>query len=671
MAVLPGDVVGEVRPDLVQRVIFPREHDPEVVALYVDADNWTTLPVYLERTQIEGQRGFVHPDYETAVVRLTDREVMGSLVEDRGFRLGDQQKVSFATYFNAFPASYWRKWTTLDSIDLRLTTTGAGQILVYRSNARGVIQKVDGRSVSGSTTSEFSLPFTFFGDGGWYWFDLVGESEQFVLEEGGWFAPTTVTPTRGRAGSTSVAITTLNRGEYCSRLLADIGGSDVLDLIDTVYVVDQGSEKIVDAPGFEIASERLGPKLRVIEQANIGGSGGFSRGMYETVKAGVSDNVLLLDDDIVAEPESIRRALKFGDYLTSPAIVGGHMFDMYDRSKMLAFAEGVDKWNFMWGPSTPAGHNFAKTNLRSTRWLHRRIDGMYNGWWMSMIPVQLLREIGLSLPVFIKWDDAEYSLRAAEAGYPTVTLPGAAVWHVSWVDKDDSQDWQAFYHARNRLIAALLHSPYEHGGRLTRDNFAIDLKHLLSLQYFAAAARFAAYRNILEGPSGLFDELPTRLKTVRKLSSRFSDGAPIRDRGAVPDVVPSARGKGPFRRNNPPRRVVFPWVAATALRHLLSPASSSDMLPPEDHLPYSDARWWVVPSYDSVLVSNAEGSAVLWHRRDRKLFRQGVVRSVRYGALIWARWGALRTQYRAQARELTKVETWGEFFEGLEKPSSR
>jgi galactofuranosylgalactofuranosylrhamnosyl-N-acetylglucosaminyl-diphospho-decaprenol beta-1,5/1,6-galactofuranosyltransferase len=30
-----------------------------------------------------------------------------------------------------------------------------------------------------------------------------------------------------------------------------------------------------------------------------------------------------------------------------------------------------------------------------------------------------------------------------------------AVWHVPWTDKDDTTDWQAYYHARNRILMAL------------------------------------------------------------------------------------------------------------------------------------------------------------------------------------------------------------------------
>ncbi|WP_420086874.1 hypothetical protein, partial [Mycolicibacterium moriokaense] len=34
--------------------------------------------------------------------------------------IGAESEVSFATYFNAFPASYWRRWSTLESVVLRV-----------------------------------------------------------------------------------------------------------------------------------------------------------------------------------------------------------------------------------------------------------------------------------------------------------------------------------------------------------------------------------------------------------------------------------------------------------------------------------------------------------------------------------------------------------------------
>ncbi|GAB7304831.1 hypothetical protein MAFF212519_27120 [Clavibacter michiganensis] len=304
--------------DLIQRVILPSEHDPDIVPLYVDADYWTSIPVAPEKRRRSPLR-VVDSDTHNAVVRLSDMGIISAIRGDRGFQVPHRRKVSFGTYFNAFPASYWRASTTLDGVVLEVETSGEGQVIVYRSNARGVIQKVDGAAVTGSTTSRFELPFTYFADGGWYWFDLMGEEADFALVEAGWYAPAGSAPTAGAAGSVSIAITTLNRAEYCVKLLTDIGEKpDVAALLDHVYVTDQGTQKVADQPAFPRAQELLGEKLRVIDQANLGGSGGFSRGMYETLKEGASDYVLVMDDDITLEPESIRRAVKFADYARTP-----------------------------------------------------------------------------------------------------------------------------------------------------------------------------------------------------------------------------------------------------------------------------------------------------------------------------------------------------------------
>ena len=63
--------------------------------------------------------------------------------------------------------------------------------------------------------------------------------------------------------------------------------------------------------------------------------------MYEAVENG-SDYVLLMDDDVVVEPESISRLLTFADLCKTPTIVGGHMFDLYNRTVLHTFGEVVN-----------------------------------------------------------------------------------------------------------------------------------------------------------------------------------------------------------------------------------------------------------------------------------------------------------------------------------------
>lgn len=164
----------------------------------------------------------------------------------------------------------------------------------------------------------------------------------------------------------------------------------------------------------------LDQQLTYIRQANLGGSGGFSRGMFETLKAATSSYTMLLDDDAISEPESIIRAVQFADYCRKPTIVGGGMFHLDNRTVLYAQGEIVNRNNMRALPAVGQRYNqdYAQFPLRDQPHLHRRFDSDFNGWWMCLIPTQIMREIGLSLPVFIKYDDIEFGLRAGTPAMP-------------------------------------------------------------------------------------------------------------------------------------------------------------------------------------------------------------------------------------------------------------
>ena len=188
---------------------------------------------------------------------------------------------------------------------------------------------------------------------------------------------------------------------------------------------------------------------------------------------------------------------------------------------------------------------------------------------MCLIPRRVLDEIGLGMPLFIKWDDAEYGLRAAEHGYPTVSMPGVAVWHVPWTDKNDALDWQAYFHQRNRTVAALLHSPYPFGGRLVRESFNHQIKHLLAMQYSVAEMRLLALEDVLAGPDQLHPDIVTKLSDVRAMRAAHTDAQTKPHPNAFP--VPR-RAKPPKHGHEPgdPRGHLGALLAAArgALRQL-------------------------------------------------------------------------------------------------------
>jgi galactofuranosylgalactofuranosylrhamnosyl-N-acetylglucosaminyl-diphospho-decaprenol beta-1,5/1,6-galactofuranosyltransferase len=667
----PGGSVGE---RVLQRVVFPGG-DLDVVPLYVETNlerGAPELAAELAAEALTGKKDTATVPVASAAVGETQSsvrfgaEVPSYLAEEVGTRrsavISEGRRISFATYFNAFPASYWRRWTTVESVTLRVRLAGESTIVIYRSTARGFSHPVETIGVQSDDpeTIERTLSLAPFIDGGWYWFDIVAGPRGTTLIEANWVTMTE----RAQVGRVSLGITTFNEPASMLETLRTLGeATDIHDLLDKVYVVDQGTDRVRDRPDFADAAKKLGDHVQVVEQGNLGGSGGFARAMDETVQAGRSDYVLLMDDDVKIDPEGILRAVTFADLARKPTIVGGHMFSLRDRSLLHAFAEGIEPYKWWWGaaPNTKARHNFGRRNLRNTPWLHRRADSDYNGWWMCLIPTRVIRDIGLALPVFIKWDDAEYGVRAGAKGYPTVSLPGVAAWQVPWDDKDDARDWRAYYHLRNRLVVALLHSPHEHGGAVISESLERQLQSLLSMQYSTTALRSLAVEDVLTGPEHLHRDLGSKLPQLRTVRAPFTDAQD------APDIesFPPARRKAPdnLKTNTTPTNKVnlLTTAARGTVRQFRTPRKGASHRP-QMALPHQDASWWVLAKLDSALISNAEGTTAAWHRRDRKLFRSLGWRSLVLHRRLRRQWSRLADEYRAAAAEFTSPEQWRETF---------
>ncbi len=646
----PVETVARVL-DVVARVVLPVAEDPDVLPLYVDGAH-TPEP---------------QTDEDTPTLTLPSDQHPDQVLSRRSYRVPAGGRTSFATYFNAFPAAYWRRFTPVQQVTLRVLTTGPGTLVVYRSSARGAVARVTSRRLDGVSTHHLDLPLASFVDGGWYWFDLVAGTDPLVLDSAEWCVAGSGGPPAPRI---TVGITTFDRPSSCAALLTQLGRACELDdVLDTVLVVDQGRQLVADDPGYLDAREALAGRLRVIRQPNLGGSGGFSRAMLETLDAGRSDHVLLLDDDVAAEPEGIARAVAFARHTRQPTIVGGHMFSMHERSVLHAFAEVVRPWQFRWSPAAPSvhDHDLARWNLRSTPWMHRRFSADYTGWWMCLIPVEVLRDVGLSMPFFIKWDDAEYGLRAARAGHPTVSLPGAAVWHVPWTDKDDSIDWQAYFHARNRLVAGLLHSRYHHGGRLVRESLAISVKHVLAMQYSAAALRLKALEDVLAGPAELHESLGTRLEQVRTLRAGYPDATVRPDPADFAPVRPLRPRRQDPSTARPASRFSTLRAAALGVLHQARqlPAGATDA--PEREVASPDAGWWTLARLDSALVATADGTGLAWLRRDRSATGRALADAVRVHRELLQRWPELSSTYRGALPALVGEDPWRRTL-GLDPP---
>ncbi len=629
-------VAEDLRPGravtLLQRVIMPRPADPlKVRTLYLD--------------ETSGR----------------------AKVLDRGAaRIEAGRELSLATYFNAFPASYWRRWTTLTGVVLQLQLHGRCRIDVYRSKADGDVIHVTGASneTDGEPIDivEFELDLGPFEDGGWYWFDITAGDEPVSLRAAGWYAD--VAP--AEPAKLAIGMTTYNRPADCVAALGALADDPmVLSEIGTVFVADQGTDKVSATTRFPEVAAALGNRLRLVDQPNLGGSGGFSRAMYEMLTASDATHLIFLDDDIELEPDSVHRALTFARFAKSPMLVGGQMLALQNRSVLHSMGEVVQRNRFFWrnAPNTCYGHDFSRQTLRKAKHLHRRIDVDYNGWWMCLIPRTVAEQIGLPLPLFIKWDDAEYGLRAGVAGFPTATLPGVAIWHLSWTDKDDVSDWQAYFHVRNRMVAAALHSPYRRGGTMLLDHLKFDLKFLLSLQYSTVALRHLAVRDFMAGPDLLFPLLATALPTIRAKRATYLDGKTLGSSSDLP--LPSMSPVRAERFMKPPGTpLTIGRTLLSAMLHNLRPVDRSEEPDrPQLNVAAQDARWFVLARLDTATVATADGRGVALRRRDPRVFWGMLKESLRLYRRCYRDFPQSRRQYRAAVPELTSIESWRRIFD--------
>ncbi len=154
-----------------------------------------------------------------------------------------------------------------------------------------------------------------------------------------------------------------------------------------------------------------------ITQPNLGGAGGFTRGLYEVAGVAGADhaNVIFMDDDVICEPDVLIRLNAFANLTVEPVIVGAQMLHLLQPGRLHIGAEFADFGELRPGIATQ--HALVNCDMTEQN-QERRVDGAYNGWWTCLIPAEVVASIGYPLPVFIQWDDIEDATARGEPGMP-------------------------------------------------------------------------------------------------------------------------------------------------------------------------------------------------------------------------------------------------------------
>jgi galactofuranosylgalactofuranosylrhamnosyl-N-acetylglucosaminyl-diphospho-decaprenol beta-1,5/1,6-galactofuranosyltransferase len=620
-------------------------------------DAEVTLVEHTAPRRLIAQRGMFAGPSAVAPEELYAEVTAGLARRERGrILLEPSAEVSMNTYFGRFPAAYWQRWTVVREVSVEVVVTGSGRLCVLASDAEGESRTVAVQDVWGAKDEHIVLSAKIdkFNDGGALWLDLrTGVGQELTVEQVRW----TVEPPE-KLRPAAVVICTCNRADDCINTLRTLAADpEALEFIDAIYVADQGNDTVDSRPAFAEVSDALGAKLRYIQQPNLGGAAGFTRGLFEAAKQSDHANVLFMDDDILLEPDIAFRLNSFANRTVDPVIVGGQMLNLLHPKQLHVGAEWADLENLAPGQvakdalSAADLTGFDEETGKPNR-QEKRVDAGYNGWWSCLIPMEIVKACGYPLPLFFQWDDAEYGYRAKEHGFATVTLPGAGVWHVDfgWKDWDD---WHRYFNLRNSMITAALHSRFDTkhiarvlGAQLTR--------YLLSMQYGLAATLLRATEDFLSGPEILRDGGADAVGMIRKLRGEYPETV----RHPASDVPGLRSGELPLIPSGPTPKLKRLVLAKRVVNQL-----RGRHVHHQGTIPADEASWWHVSQFDTAVVTDASQEGVRVRRYDREImFRLG-----KEGAALLRRFikdgNAVQQQYKDAMPELTSRENWARLYQ--------
>ncbi|ANY06620.1 glycosyltransferase [Pseudonocardia sp. HH130630-07] len=564
--------------------------------------------------------------------------------------------VSTNTYWGRLHATYWQRWTAVPEVRVTARASGRGRIWLMASDTNKVARAVTvveiDTDTDGGRDVELTGAIDRFLDGGGMWLEIGTDTGELAVSGVEW-AVHVPPPAR----PTSMTICTYNRVDDCLNTLQALLDDPVaLDRLALVRVVDQGSDPLESRDRFGTLAEVFGARLVYQRQPNLGGAGGFTRGLYEATAGDPADDhdVLLMDDDVQLDPEIVVRLTGFAACTTRPTIVGGQMLNLLHPGHVHITAEYAVPEKLRVGKPIPGALEEGYLLGRDERLLpivqERRVDTEYNGWWSCLIPAPVVRAGGYPLPLFFQWDDVEFGYRAREHGFGTVSLPGAGVWHADfgWKDWDE---WHRYFNQRNGLITAALRTGFD---RRTVASTVVELlaQYLVGMQYGLAATLLTAVEDFLEGPSVLDDGSAAAAARIRRIRAAYPETAavPITDVDLDPreSVVHLAGGK--------PSKMVRTWIKRALLQ-------TSGRLPFRSGMvPAGEAHWWHVALFERAIVTDMAETGVRIRTRDTERLRELSTRGVQTVRRLYTEGPAVAREWKTAEPRLTARETWSRLY---------
>lgn len=437
------------------------------------------------------------------------------LHEDRSFSLLGPGVFDFTTYFNALSTMKWKRYTVAKDFYLHLEYRGGAGCLVQTAadafdwSAR----KITGSEVALDASSEWKnldLRLSVIDGDVLNSFEISTDDKLDIKNA---FYYTCVDEVDVRPVELALATTTFKKESYIYKNIELIKAN----VLDTDELISSHFQVHIVDNGRSLCEERVCcSNVHLHPNPNVGGSGGFARGMIEAMEQSPkATHVLLMDDDVEVMPESFIRTynlLSIVNSKYSEAFVSGAMMSLEEpdlRTEDLGFFTYKGKFR----PLKPSGHMSILHDVIETETFVAPTEDplcqdtlqCYAGWWFCCIPVSTIEREGLPLPLFVRSDDAEYSLRCKPK---FITMNSICVWHASFFFKYNAAV-ERYQVSRNPLVCQFTTgvAPLSDFVEEVYREVQLDLK---KFNYDDALLAVEGFEDFLKGPSFIREPVTER-----------------------------------------------------------------------------------------------------------------------------------------------------------------
>lgn len=481
---------------IIQKILFPKVGRCKEEELYF---HFASQP--LKKCVAEDKR------LEAVMERMDEsesrdgREKLDIYSEDDRIVFRNTGKVYFDTYFNGFSIEKWNKYTILSELSLKLRLSGRFRVTllskekIHDDNFETVISEAIAESEEEGT---FTFSYASGNRKGMYTFSIEALEEGSVFYGGEYESD--IPEDRIRNVKIGIGICTFRREAFIEKNLR-ILRETVLENVASpmyghleVFVSDNG--KTLDIASLSTEN------IHIFPNRNLGGSGGFTRDLIEMLQNNDEWHIthaLLMDDDIVIEPEALIKTYMLLSLLRDEyidAFVGGAMLRI---DKQYMQVESGARWNGGALDSLKRDLDLRKCDSCLKNEIEETTE--FNAWWYCCFPMTVVREDNLPLPIFIRGDDLEYGLRNMRH---LILMNGICVWHEPFENKYSS--YLEYYIIRNQLIDNAFHCSWYGAKQLKRNIWTHCKQEIMYYRYKNVDLYLQGIKDFFKGPGWLMEQ---------------------------------------------------------------------------------------------------------------------------------------------------------------------